>query len=502
MLFTLISNINFSYQNKNIFKNLNLQIDARSINFLIGPNGSGKSTLLSLMSGDLKPDEGNVKTSCNTEFLHQDIQEPDLNLSVSEFIQKVTGMDEDWVQALVLETADLTGLSLNLKMLNLSGGQKTRLSLSSILTKLSINGDENRTLLLLDEPANNLDAEGIDWLISSIRNFRGAILISTHDRWMMDSLNGRILEIKDLKLNEHNCSYTDYLQEVNNKRKLAQDDYEKNLKEKKKLTKLVQDLRQESHKVSHAKYDRSLGVPKMSFNKTKNSLERSIGSRTSALNTKLNKAVADRPELEETINIKFKSDGNFQDREVIKLSEIGKKFGDKQVLDYINMSVIYGQNTLVSGRNGSGKTTLLKIIANILKPDQGELSLVPNLKIGYFSQDTYGLNLNLTVAEVLTDNNVQGKKTSVIAVQAGIKHADFSKRISQLSRGQQAKIGFIKLMMENPDVLILDEPTNHLDIKTKEAIESAISSFDGAIIIASHDKYLTSKIKFKKEMRL
>jgi ATPase subunit of ABC transporter with duplicated ATPase domains len=183
---------------------------------------------------------------------------------------------------------------------------------------------------------------------------------------------------------------------------------------------------------------------------------------------------------------------------VFKLSGVGKSFGKKEVLKDFDLEVRGPERVLVAGKNGSGKSTLLSLMAGKLSADSGEIVFGENLSLGYFSQDVYGLDLDQTALESLEFLEKDRARIYTLLIKAGISKSSADKKLKELSRGQQAKVGFVKLMLAQPEVLILDEPTNHLDIATKEAIEKALDGFGGAIIAASHDRYFVAKLKVSK----
>ncbi|MFZ1523026.1 MAG: ABC-F family ATP-binding cassette domain-containing protein [Candidatus Saccharimonadales bacterium] len=497
-----ISNLYFSHQNKNIFSVLDLEIQPHQKLVLIGPNGSGKSSLLNLIFGTLKPDSGLINLFTQPFYLRQDLDEAELKLSVLEHISLILNNSESWLAEYVLTKGELGHLKTNQKALSLSGGQKTRLSLATLLVKIEQENQTNNALLLLDEPTNNLDLAGIKWLESELKKFSGAIIIATHDRALINSIQGSIAVIESEKLKVYPCSYDEYLKLKLDEKHSAEEKYQQDIKKVTKLKKLSQDLVAKNQALGKTKYSKALGIPKISFNNQKNSSQRSLGSRTSALETKIKKIELQPPTKEWLINIKFMPNQSLNGQVLIRLKEVRKSFNQKMLFEGLSLAISAGEKTLIKGSNGSGKSTLMKIIIGQILADKGLVQINPSIKIGYFSQDVYGVELNLSLEDVLNELPMENGKAFAIAVQAGISPTDFKKPFKLLSRGQQAKIGLIKLMLDRPDVLILDEPTNHLDIKTKEAIEAAILSFSGTVILASHDRYLTGKIKFNKEISL
>ena len=497
-----ISNLYFSHQNKNIFSGLDLEIQPHQKLALIGPNGSGKTSLLNLIFGTLKPDSGLINLFTQPFYLRQDLDQDELKLSIFEYINSILNNSDIWLVDYTLTKAGLGHIKTNQKVLSLSGGQKTRLSLATLLVKIEQEYQSQDALLLLDEPTNNLDLAGIKWLESELKKFNGAMIIATHDRALINSIQGSIAAIESERLKIYPCSYDDYLKLKLDEKHSAEEKYQQNSKQAAKLKKLSQDLVAKNQALGKIKYSRLTGTPKMSSNNQKNSSQRSLGARTSALETKIQKIELQPPTKEWLINIKFRPNQALNRQVLIRLEEVQKSFNQKMLFEGLSLAISAGERILIKGSNGSGKSTLMKIISGQILADKGSVQINPSIKIGYFSQDVYGVELNLSLEDVLNELPMENGKAFAIAVQAGISATDFKKPFKLLSRGQQAKIGLIKLMLDHPDVLILDEPTNHLDIKTKEAIEAAILSFSGTVILASHDRYLTGKIKFNTEIGL
>ena len=497
-----ISNLYFSHQNKNIFSGLDLEIRPQQKLVLIGPNGSGKSSLLNLIVGNLKPNSGAVKLSTQPFYLRQDLNEDELKISIYEYISLTLNNTESWLVDYILTKAELGNIKPNQKLLSLSGGQETRLSLATLLVKIEQENQTNNALLLLDEPTNNLDLAGIKWLEYEFKKFSGAIIIATHDRALINSIQGSIAAIESERLKIYPCSYDDYLKLKLDEKHLAEEKYQQNFRQAAKLKKLSQDLVVKNQALGKTKYSRLTGIPKMSSNNQRNSSQRSLGARTSALETKIQKIELRPPAKEWLINIKFRPNQALNGQVLIRLEEVQKSFNQKTLFNGLSLVISAGEKILIKGANGSGKSTLMKIIKGQISADKGSVQINPSIKMGYFSQDVYGVDLNLSLEDVLSELPIENGRAFATAVQAGISPTDFKKPFKLLSRGQQAKIGLIKLILDNPDILILDEPTNHLDIKTKEAIESAILGFEGTVILASHDRYLTGKIKFNREIKL
>jgi ATPase subunit of ABC transporter with duplicated ATPase domains len=504
MLFLNISDLYFSHKQKLIFSKVNLTISRAKKIALIGQNGSGKSTLLDLITDKIRPDRGSLKSQASIEYLEQDVQQDKLGLTIKEFIFSKTNNSEDWLTNYALQLSGIIGLNLNYIIANLSGGQKTRIALASLITKIKFSGAEDRTLLLLDEPTNNLDKQGIDWLSSILNSFRGAIIFATHERFLIDRIADTIYLIENKTIEEFNCSYGELQQVLRLRGSEDLNKYHARTKEAKKLNNLIKEKQSQVAKVDKLRFDRKKsGVPKISLNNKRNSVQRANGKIVSSLNTKLSLVEgAEKPNTKPIIDIKFSVSDQPEAKVILKLEEIKKSFGKIKVLDKLNLSLIGNQKVLVNGNNGSGKSTLLKVVAGLVEPDSGSRYIGEGIKIGYFAQDTYHLNFNNKVLNEIDSENYDEAKLISLLLKAGIPIESIQGLVGNLSRGQQAKLGFIKIIASNPNFLILDEPTNHLDIETKEVIEEAIINFNGPILMVSHDKYLTAKLKFDQDLKL
>jgi macrolide transport system ATP-binding/permease protein len=504
MLFLSISDLYFSHKQKPIFAKINLKINQPKKVALIGANGSGKTTLLNLIYGKLAPDTGSIKTCRSLESLEQDLNNEQLKLSIMDFISEKIGDSQPWVVDYALNLARMEQIGPEQKMISLSGGQKTRLGFASLLANIRLFGDEKSTLLLLDEPTNNLDRWGTEWLISILNDFKGSIIFSSHERFLIDKIAGSIYLIENNDIEEFNCGYNEMKNILSIRRRHQEDEYLKKSKEAQKISSLIKAKKRQISKASNLKFDsKKSGVSKMSFNNKKNSVQRAEGKVVSSLNTKLNSlGDINKPTSEPVIDIQFPNSAQPNSKIIIEMKNITKSFDNLVALKNINLSLTGNEKILVSGNNGSGKTTLLKIITGLIQPDFGTCKLGEGIKPGYFAQDIYNLNLEHKVLEELVDSGCDVSELVRLLIKAGIPLESTRAVAKDLSRGQQAKLGFMKLITEKPNLLILDEPTNHLDIETKEVIEKAILNFEGPMIIVSHDKYLTNKLKLNKEIKL
>lgn len=484
-----IKSLDFSFEDseEKIFSNLSLSLNKGEVVGLVGPNGSGKSTLIKLIVGELNSDGGQMKTGL-VGYLPQEVEFKNLNKSLAELFAE-RFKSEDWRGQLAKEIAGLEDLPDEIKLSALSGGQKTRLGLGLLLAS-----EELPEVLVLDEPTNNLDKQGLKWLEDVVGSYPGGVLIASHERSFLDDVVDRTVAIEDKALANYGGNYSFYKEQKGLKETAKLKDYESNISEKKKLEKFIKRNQEFNQKTSNESYDKTKHESRLAFGYNKWDSEVSFGKKIRATHSKLEQlAEIERPEKDPVLDVRFSADIP-KSKIVLRCEDLNKRFGDKQVLVDLSLVVRGPERVLIAGENGSGKSTLLSLIAGRSEPDSGQVLIGENLSLGYFSQDVYGLDLKKTAIEELSDLEKDVARCYVLCIKAGLSKQSADKKMGDLSRGQQAKVGFIKLMLAQPDVLVLDEPTNHLDIQTKEAIEQALEGFGGAIILASHDKYFVDHV--------
>lgn len=477
-----------SFPNKSVLEDVSLSISPHEVVALIGANGAGKTTLLEILRGELKPDAGSVQTSGAIGYVPQ---EAILGKTIQQSFSATT---ESWQINYALERVGLGNKELDTPVSTLSGGQKTRLAFATVLAQ-----DPEPSLLLMDEPTNNLDAEGLVWLADFVRTFDGAVLLVSHDREFVNKTATKIAELHNTKLTMYGGDYDFYRQQKELEQASAVALYQQNVEERHHLTKAIRGQRENSkHAQEHFK---SSDNDKMQNHFFKNKVTVKYGKQARALEKRLDQLEeVDRPEFTKDYRIVLGGEVD-SSKLVLRLSEICKGFA-KPVLKDIDLEIRGGERIQVQGQNGSGKTTILTIAACRTLPDSGEVSYGTGISVGYFSQDVDGLDHQTTGLENLTANEAQMTNIFREARSLGLTDTDLKKPISELSRGQQAKLGFAKLLLGSHQLLILDEPTNHLDIPTREQIEAALGQYRGAILFASHDKYFTRRLNPTKELKL
>jgi ATPase subunit of ABC transporter with duplicated ATPase domains len=473
----LIRNLTKYILKQPLFEELSLTIQPEDRIGIVGPNGGGKTTLLKIIAGIETADQGFVDTG--KERIGYLPQAPEFQSydTIESYLAA-----PDYKMEKVLMQVSLTGVDLQTTTTKLSGGQKTKLALAKVLL-------ENPSVLLLDEPTNHLDSSALAWLRIFINEFRGSVLIVSHDRSLLNNVATKIIEIDSInhEANEFTGNYDNYLiekEKLNEKRENAYSLQERKRKQMEEWIRHRQDI--------------ASAIPNPAMGKQIQMMKRRL--QREVLDNELNKPV-------EYNSFKGKSlSGDVPTGKlIIRVQDVAKSLGGKQILKDINFEVRGSERLLISGDNGSGKTTLLKLLTNDLQPDSGAIIIGPNVNLGYFAQEHEILDLEKTVLDefLSTDRLLIGSRNprSVLG-NFLFKNDDVFKKVKELSLGQRVRLLFAKLMYQQNELLILDEPTNHLDIASKENIEQALQEYRGALIVVSHDKYFIDQIGITSQLVL
>lgn len=469
-----LENITHSYTERKLFDNASFYLHEGEKVGIIGINGTGKSTLLKIMAGLEVPDSGNVIKASNL-MIHYLPQNPKFNEddtvieSVQNMVHHHANEDE-----LVKAKAMMTRLGINnfeQKTGELSGGQRKRLALVSVLITPC-------DILILDEPTNHLDSEMAEWLENQLRAFKGALVMVTHDRYFLDSVTNRIIELDKGKIYSYNEKYAGFLQ-----RKAEREDSQKASERKRQSI-----LRKEIQWMQRGARARST--------KQKAHIQRYE-------NLKNQKGIVEDDKIE------LSSIKSRMGKTTIELDKISKAYGDDTVLikDF-SYNFLKGDRVGFVGKNGCGKTTLMKIIDGRIKPDSGTVTIGQTIKIGYYTQeietDQQGGIAYMDPQEKVIDyikNTAEFVRTEdgLVSASAMLERFLFPSsqqysKIEKLSGGERRRLNLLRVLMEAPNVLILDEPTNDLDIETMTILEDYLDSFDGIVITVSHDRYFLDRI--------
>lgn len=497
------NNISKSFGTDVIIKSCSFNIEDHEKAAIVGINGAGKSTLLKIITG-IEPTDTGLVTLAKDKTLGYLSQQQNLNsdntiydelLSVKQYIldmeaqlrsieNQMKSADDTALETLMKKYSDLnhefelnngyaykseiTGVlkglgfaeeDFTLNVNTLSGGQKTRVALGRLLLS-------KPDIILLDEPTNHLDMESISWLENYLLNYSGAVLIVAHDRYFLDKIVSKIIELDNGNATVFSGNYTDYASKKAILRNMQLKEYLNQQREIKHQEEVITKLKQ--------------------FNR-----EKSI-KRAESREKMLNKMeFVDKPEiLNDKMDIKLEPNvisGN----DVLTVDNLTKGFDGTVLFDNISFQIKRGERVALIGSNGTGKTTILKLINGIIPADSGSIYLGAKVNIGYYDQEHHVLDPDKTIFDEIRDaypdlNNTQIRNTLAAFL---FTNEDVFKYIKDLSGGERGRVSLAKLMLSNANFLILDEPTNHLDITSKEILENALNSYTGTVLFVSHDRY-------------
>ncbi|MGF7057886.1 ribosomal protection-like ABC-F family protein [Brassicibacter mesophilus] len=465
-----VNNITKYINEKEILKDISFKLYKGYKVGLVGQNGIGKTTLFRTIVGELKPNNGNVTIYGKFGYLPQHISF-NKDIKVYDFIKSV----DNYAEVLkILSKFDLKNIE-DRNISTLSGGEKTKLYLVKLIL-------EEPDMLILDEPTNHLDYDSIVWLESFINSFNGAVLMITHDRYFLDNTVAKIFELENKTINEYNGNYSFYAEKKKLEYEKAMQEYEEYIKEKKKL-----EIAARSHMNRANKYN------DMSQNDFQRGKSAKIAKRSKAIISRIEKMDKKEKPLEiKKISMKFDDNNTKINETLIRAENLSKSF-DKPLFNNISFNVCRHKRVAIVGKNGIGKSTLLKGLVG-REQLSGNLYISPSTRIGYFSQELENLNTEATILEEIKEIN---KDESFVRTLLGcmlFKSDDVYKQIKVLSLGERVRVIFLKLILQDNNLLVLDEPTNFLDIPTREIIEDALINYNGAILLVSHDRYFIKKM--------
>ena len=501
------SHISKSFGTDVILDDISFHIEDYEKTAIVGINGAGKSTLLKIIVGELSADQGEITLSKGKTLgylaQHQDLTSHrtiyeellEVKRSVLQMEERIRSLELEMKHAKgeqlekMLETytrlthqfelengyscqSEIIGVLKGLgfseedfkrEISTLSGGQKTRVSLGKLLLS-------KPDIILLDEPTNHLDMESIAWLETYLLNYKGAVIIVAHDRYFLDRVVTKIIELDLGHGSVFQGNYSAYSQ----KKALVRQ------AQMKAYLKQQQEIRHQEEVIAKLK----------SFNR-----EKSIKRAESREKMLAKIEVLEKPtEVNDEMNIRLEPDitsGN----DVLTIKNLGKSFGHNHLFSHVDIDIKRGERVAVIGSNGTGKTTLLKIINQMLPADTGEITFGTKVHIGYYDQEHQVLHMEKTLFGELQDTYPDLNNTRVRNILAAFLFTgdDVFKRIGDLSGGERGRVSLAKLMLSNANFLILDEPTNHLDITSKEILEHALNQYTGTVLYVSHDRYFINQ---------
>lgn len=496
----ILENINKTYSEKVLLKDVNLNINDGDKIGLIGLNGAGKSTLLKVLTGKDEFFEGKVTRAKNIriEYLSQnteynldstvleqifkgDTSEMKLLMEYEELLEKV--LDDISLNDRLIEIQSkidtlnlwdleseaktiLTKLGItnfNQKMGELSGGQKKRVFLASALIKPC-------ELLVLDEPTNHLDSESIEWLEEYLNSRKGALIMITHDRYFLDRVTNKILELDRGTLYQYEGNYSDFLEKKSERLQME------TIKEEKRQKLILKELKW---------------------------VRRGAKARTTKQKARLQRFddLVNTEYIETQSDIEIPFIGRRLGKKIIEVNNVSKSFEDRNLINNFNYIFTKNDRIGIIGKNGVGKTTLINMLIGNLKPDSGNIEIGDTVYIGSFSQDDKHMDLNMRAIDYIKEGgeNIPTEDGYTITASQLAERFLFDgvmqyTKIEKLSGGERRRLYLLRVLMESPNVLILDEPTNDLDIETLKILEDFLDEFIGVVIIVSHDRYFLDRL--------
>ena len=501
--------LTFGFLDSTLFSSATFDVEENDRVGLIGANGTGKTTLFKLICGEYEPNSGSLFLSKNTktgfaeqfacadsdktvydelitvyaplfkieselEELHSEIEK---NPS-PELIEKQSALTEKFqsdggLTFRSMGRSALIGLGFkesdfNKSVRDLSGGQRTKLSLGKLLLS-----DAN--LILLDEPTNHLDIKSVEWLEEFLKKYNGTAIIISHDRYFLDKVTNKTMEIRHKKISIRKGNYSQYIklrdeQILSDKRR-----FDNQMKEIKRIEGIIEQQKR--------------------FNQERNYITiASKEKQIERLKDDLPETDANIPVMKLDFSVNSES-GN----EVIIADSLEKSYDGKTLFKNVTLDIRKGERVFLIGPNGCGKSTLLKSLIGRVYPDKGYSKFGANVKPGYYDQEQRGLNLPKTVLQEVYDRFPNFTITQLRGYLAGFlfRGDDINKLMSELSGGERARVALLELSFSHPNLLILDEPTNHLDIESREVLEDALENYDGTMLCVSHDRYFINRLATK-----
>lgn len=506
----LVANqINKSFVLQEVLTDISFSVEKGDKVGIMGVNGAGKSTLFKIITGEILPDSGTLYKAANArlaymaqhtaydsmstalqdalsvfdELLEMEVRIKDLQVKIEQTqdmqtIQKFTELNEKYIQnggmtyqsrtKAMLLGLGLTENELALPLLSLSGGQRTRVMLAKLLLS-------EPDILLLDEPTNHLDLSAIEWLENFLIDYRGTVLVISHDRYFLDAFVNKIFEIEYTKLTSYVGNYSDFVRQKQENQLVVEREYKKKTKELKRIEAIIEEQKRWNT-------ERSL-ITARHKQKMADKIAAGIIKPTKAQN-----------------KIKVRLDTSKRSgNEVLEIENLSMGFDNHTLFSDVTMDIRRTDKAFLLGRNGIGKTTLFRILLGEIQQASGTFSFGANVEVGYYSQTQDNLPLDSTMLEAVyaqVDETSVGRVRDILALFL-FTGDDIEKKIETLSGGERARVSLAILLLSKCNFILLDEPTNHLDIPSREVLEEALLAYDGTLFVVSHDRYFIKKLSTK-----
>lgn len=503
-----VRNLEVTFVDRTLFRDVSFDVESRDKMGFIGANGVGKTTLFRVLSGELSPTSGTVAFEKNTRVGYMEqhsCKNPEVSVfdelvSVFGYLMDIERETAEVTAAIENKSGDLSALverqtalieeyenrggltyksrtrsallglgfsekDFDMQVGSLSGGQRSKLCLAKLLLSES-------NFLLLDEPTNHLDIKSVGWLEDFLRDFKGAMIIISHDRYFLDNVTNKTVELEHQKAMCYKGAYSEFIRKKQAYNESLKNKYENDIKEIKRIEGIVEQQKR--------------------WGRERNFI--TAASRQKEADRIKAQLVAPESELE-TMRIRFEpkfESGN----DVLICRNIEKAFGEKQLFTDVNIHIRKGERVFILGENGCGKTTLFKILTGKIPQDRGEFEYGANVMPGYFDQMQQNLDLSKTAIDEVWDRFPNLTQTEVRSALAAFlfKGDDVFKPLSKMSGGERARVSLLKLMLQGSNFLLLDEPTNHLDAASREELENTLLDYGGTLLIISHDRYFINKL--------